>query len=223
MPRTASHPSTYASAPIPPPPSTSYLPQTRPTTSSYKEPNPTEVWTLPDAANAGIPPEIRAQFQRDTAGRVLFFTAPPVQLDDAGPGGSKTLGHSIRYLAQKFRREEETAQKRKAFEAAKAEAQQTKKKQRVADAAAMQDSLEKLKMQAFETLHTQLTENLEGELTIVYGEEWKTKYGADLERLAGVQKLALERRNIVEGHQAAYAAGYSVPLGSAGVLLDGDE
>lgn len=223
MPRTASHPSTYASTPIPPPPSAAYLPPTRPSTSSYKEPHPTEVWTLPDAANAGIPPEIRAQFQRDEAGRVLFFTAPPIQVGDTTEGGNKALGHSIRYSAQKFRREDETAQKRKAFEAAKAEAQQAKKKQRTADAAALQESLDKLKTQAFETLHAQLTGNLEGDMLAVYGEDWKSKYGADLERLAGVQKIALERNKVVDGHQAGYAAGYSVPLGSAGTMLDGEQ
>ncbi|GAB7356129.1 hypothetical protein MBLNU459_g6727t1 [Dothideomycetes sp. NU459] len=223
MPRTVTHPSAYAGAQIPPPPSVSYLGQSRPSTSSYKEPHPTEVWTLPDAANAGIPPEIRSQFQQDEAGRVLFFTAPPIQVAEPNKSAGKALGHSVRYLAQKFRSEEETAKKRKLFQAAKAEAQQAKKKQKLADAAALQQELDKLQAQAFETLQSQLTQNLQGDMSALYGDDWRSKYGADLNTLAQVQKLALERRKVVESNQSGYVARYSVPLGSAGTLLDGDE
>jgi len=54
--------------------------------TSYKTPQPIEAWSLNDAANASIPPDIRSQFLRDAAGRILFFTAPPVEF--AGAAGS---------------------------------------------------------------------------------------------------------------------------------------
>jgi hypothetical protein len=73
---------------------------------AYKAPNPIEVWHLPEAANQSIPADVRAQFQRDAHGRVLFFTAPPAPpgpLADDGEDGKKEerreLRHSATYLA----------------------------------------------------------------------------------------------------------------------------
>jgi chromatin structure-remodeling complex subunit RSC1/2 len=75
---------------------------------TYKAPSPVEVWHLPDAANSNIPPEIRAQFQTDSHGRVLFFTAPPSappEIDD-----KKKLKHSPAYLAFRARQARERMQ-----------------------------------------------------------------------------------------------------------------
>lgn len=68
--------------------------------NAYNPPRPPEVYTLPDSTNEALPTHIRAQLQRDNAGRVLFFTAPPSgrpqhQLSPEDSG----LGHSLRYLA----------------------------------------------------------------------------------------------------------------------------
>lgn len=81
---------------------------------AYNPPRPVEVYTLPDGLDASIPPEIRDQFQRDDQGRVLFFTAPP--LNRPHPGVAKEhagLGHSVAYLADKKQRDEEREKKRK--------------------------------------------------------------------------------------------------------------
>jgi hypothetical protein len=72
--------------------------------AAYKTPNPIEVWHLPDAANQSIPADVRAQFQRDALGRVLFFTAPPAPPgpppgSDDGDGERGELKHSTTYLA----------------------------------------------------------------------------------------------------------------------------
>jgi hypothetical protein len=64
----------------------------------YRAPNPNEVYFLPDAANAAIPLDIREQFQTDSQGRVLFFTAPPVPADESRV---PKLKHSAKYLAFK--------------------------------------------------------------------------------------------------------------------------
>lgn len=71
-----------------------------PNANMYNPPRPPEVYTLLDPVNDAIPEEVRHLFSRDENGRVLFFTAPP--LDRANNGvapDSARLGHSAKYLA----------------------------------------------------------------------------------------------------------------------------
>jgi chromatin structure-remodeling complex subunit RSC1/2 len=79
-----------------------------PAGNAYNPPRPNEVFHLSDTANASIPFDIRQQFKVDEHGRVLFFTTPPIETT------VKTdLAHSIEYLAEKSRRKEMIARKRK--------------------------------------------------------------------------------------------------------------
>jgi chromatin structure-remodeling complex subunit RSC1/2 len=66
----------------------------------YNPPRPPEVYTLPDAVNDTVPEEVRRQFRCDSAGRVLFFTAPPLDRTHKPLSpGSAGLGHSAKYLS----------------------------------------------------------------------------------------------------------------------------
>lgn len=174
-----------------------------------------EVYTLPDSANASIPPEIREQFDRDEQGRVLFFTAPPIALVD---DSDTKLGHSIKYLAAKSRREEETAKKRKAFEVAKAEAKLAKKKAKIDEENALRTKIEALKTRGLEALQGQLAEGAQAQIEAMYGEEWKTRLDDDLSRLVERQQAALEKRKLLEQHSQERITNSSVKLGSAGAL-----
>ncbi|XXH01173.1 ubiquitin-specific protease otu1 [Hypoxylon texense] len=83
--------------------------------NAYNPPRPVEVYHLDDALNAKIPEEVRAQFQHDEAGRVLFFTQPPLDRPHRGLSAeSAGLGHSVRYLADRAREVEDRRAKRKA-------------------------------------------------------------------------------------------------------------
>ncbi|KAI1412676.1 hypothetical protein F5Y13DRAFT_41368 [Hypoxylon sp. FL1857] len=83
--------------------------------NAYNPPRPVEVYHLDDALNAKIPQEVREQFQQDEAGRVLFFTQPPLDRPHRGLSNeSATLGHSVRYLADRAREIEDRRAKRKA-------------------------------------------------------------------------------------------------------------
>ena len=65
----------------------------------YNPPRPPEVYTLPDTVHEAFSQDVLNQFQKDAAGRILFFTAPP--LDRAHNGFSRNssgLGHSAKYL-----------------------------------------------------------------------------------------------------------------------------
>lgn len=83
--------------------------------NAYNPPRPPEVYTLPDSTNEAVPSHIRTQLQCDKVGRVLFFTAPPLdrphhQLSPEDSG----LGHSLRYLAGQREWRVERENKRKA-------------------------------------------------------------------------------------------------------------
>ena len=76
--------------------------QVPPAVYNPNAPRPVEVFHLSDIANAAIPEDIRKQFHCDDHGRVLFFSAPPV---DYIPPSTKQLGHSLKYLATKEERQ----------------------------------------------------------------------------------------------------------------------
>jgi chromatin structure-remodeling complex subunit RSC1/2 len=58
------------------------------------------VYALPDSINDSLPDELRRAFQHDSAGRVLFFTAPPLDRNHKGISHECAgLGHSVKYLA----------------------------------------------------------------------------------------------------------------------------
>ncbi|KAH6979405.1 hypothetical protein EDB82DRAFT_507825 [Fusarium venenatum] len=68
--------------------------------NAYNPPRPPEVYALPDSMNDALPQELRQTFQHDSAGRVLFFTAPPLERPHKGISHeSAGLGHSVKYLA----------------------------------------------------------------------------------------------------------------------------
>ncbi|MCJ1246563.1 hypothetical protein MMC30_003771 [Trapelia coarctata] len=114
---TAFTPHTPASA-FAPPTQTSHVdhyssPQARTNRMSYMPganpmaKPPDEVFHLSDSANAAIPADIRAQFQTDEHGRVLFFTKPPL---DVLPPVDPPV-HSLKYVAAKLRRQKAEREK----------------------------------------------------------------------------------------------------------------
>ncbi|PQE20656.1 rsc complex subunit protein [Rutstroemia sp. NJR-2017a BBW] len=97
--------------------------------NAYNPPRQVEVYTLPDAANAAIPADIRSQFHTDEYGRIIFYTAPPLDLNPI-PEDKQHLGHSLKYLAERVRRKEELEKKRKA-RAAELEAEVEERTKRI--------------------------------------------------------------------------------------------
>ncbi|KAK5003886.1 hypothetical protein LTR39_006304, partial [Cryomyces antarcticus] len=127
----------------------------RQTASSYLHPPPPEVYTLPDLANATIPQEIREQFHHDEQGRVLFFTAPP--LDTVSPvKEGAALGHSVRYLAAKARREQSLRQKRWAEDSELKEKEATRKRVKREAEESLTRDIAQLKEKALQALEDKL-------------------------------------------------------------------
>ena len=192
-------PSTYQPQPstgIPPNPA-QYAP--RPSTANYRDPPPIEVYTLPDQANLSIPREIREQYQRDEFGRVLFFTTPPVSVEN-GTGAAR--GHSVRYLAERARREETLAKKRQERDLEKQTVDRVAKKARLDAEKQAESDIEALKRKALGVLEKQLAVSVDGEL----GER-------ELGNLSQGQKAMVERMRAVEVNGMKRAEGRRVKLG----------
>ncbi|KAF7187772.1 Chromatin structure-remodeling complex subunit RSC1 [Pseudocercospora fuligena] len=184
---------------IPPPPSATGYPP-RPPTANYREPPPVEVYTLPDAANLSIPTEVREQYQRDEFGRVLFFTVPPVTVEQPA---EVPRGHSVRYLAEKARRAELIEKRKKEREAQKETEERVAKRARIEETQKMTTTVEEMKRKALQVLDKQLAASLVGEV----GEQ-------ELNVISAAQKAEVERKKAQEENKEKRTAMRSIRLGS---------
>lgn len=185
---------------IPPNPSTN---APRPTNiGSYRDPPPIEVYVLPDQANLSIPHEVREQYQRDEYGRVLFFTVPPVSVDD-----NKALrGHSVRYLAEKARRENLLAQKRQARDEERRQAERAAKRLCLEADERVASDLQELKIRALSVLKSQIAETTDLD-------------DMDMRRLGEAQKMSREQARAIETNERRRAERRSVKL-AGGTFAD---
>ena len=207
-PRPLQPPSTYQQPPssgIPPNP-TQYAP--RPSTANYRDPPPIEVYALPDQANLSIPPEIREQYQRDEFGRVLFFTTPPVSVEN---GTGAATGHSVRYLAEKARREETLAKTRQERDLQNQMEERVAKKARLDAEAQTEGDIDALKKKAWSVVERQLAASVDGEL----GDR-------ELGNLSAAQKAMMEQMRAVEANETKRAEMRKVSLGGSQFADDWD-
>ncbi|KAK3621187.1 hypothetical protein LTR56_017157 [Elasticomyces elasticus] len=181
----------------------------RPTTAqNYRDPAPVEVYTLPDQANLSIPFEVRGQYQRDEMGRVLFFTAPPVEVEMRTGDGVR--GHSVRYLAERARRKQTLERKRKVREDDVLAREREVKQQRLEDGFKAQDKVGGMKRKALLALEQQLRVS-------VAGDELDDEH---LGRWSGAQALAVEQGRMMEERGLARRAGRRVRLVGGRVFGD---
>lgn len=161
--------------------------------AGYKAPQPAEVYVLSDHANASIPPEIRDQFQRDEKGRVLFFTAPPLNVNHPLSKEGRALGHSARYLAAKAKREAMKAAKRKGDEAGATEREQAAKKAKADDEANFKKAVSDLGAKAIKALEDQLAITTKAEYESIFNDRTQENVAKILDSLTEVQKLAAQK------------------------------
>lgn len=172
--------------------------------SVYNVPRAPEVYTLAANLDAAIPDEVREQFQRDENGRVLFFTAPPLNRDTGGVAEQYAgLGHSVRHLASIKQLREERARKRKERDEALAREQAANKKQAAAveaDAARRAESELKNQTERLEQFlldwsaeMVRGTEQLEASLG---GAGWKEMMRQSREENAGKTEAEIRAKNL---------------------------
>lgn len=160
----------------------------------YKAPQPVEVYILSDHANASIPPDIRDQFQRDEQGRVLFFTAPPVNSSRIVQKEGSSLGHSAKYLAAKTKRDAEIMRKRKADEAQAAEREEAAKKARKEAEEKLKKDIAEAQVKAIHALEDRLTMATARDIQMLMnGEENKDAVMKSLDQLVAAQKANIAK------------------------------
>ena len=163
--------------------------------NAYNPPRASEVYTLGDA-NSSIPSDIRAQFHRDEFGKIIFYTAPPLDVNPL-PEETRTLGHSLRYLADKARNKEELEKKRKdRAEQLEIEASEKMKRMKV-DGEDKKEWILEQKVKALSTWGEQMEKGTDELYKQMYGENWQEM------RTLHLQKLALEQEEIIQKKKAA--------------------
>ncbi|KAK3391632.1 hypothetical protein B0T20DRAFT_489797 [Sordaria brevicollis] len=104
--------------------------------NAYNAPRAPEAYTLAENIDSEIPEEVKKQFQTDDQGRVLFFTAPPLNRPSVRNGGVADqyagLGHSVHWESIKALREERR-RKRKERDEALQEEENKRKAAKVAE------------------------------------------------------------------------------------------
>jgi chromatin structure-remodeling complex subunit RSC1/2 len=171
------------------------------------------VYILPDHANASIPADIREQFQRDEQGRVLFFTAPPVNSSRIVKKEGQALGHSARYLALKAKRDAERAAKRNADEANAAERVEAAKKARIEAEQKLQKDVAQLRIKAMHALEDRLRlatmEDLQMLMGNVENADILTK---SLDHLVEVQEATISKNQERETRRQQQKSSSQIPI-----------
>lgn len=168
--------------------------------AAYKAPQPVEVYVLNDHANASIPQDIREQFQRDEKGRVLFFTAPPLNVDQPLTKEGRALGHSARYLAARAKKEQAKAEKRKLDSASAPEREAAAKRARADKEAAFKTAVSELSAKTIKALEDQLTITTKMEFELAFNGQTKQGVSMAVDWLAKAQEQVLARNVEREVH-----------------------
>lgn len=169
------------------PDSTRYPPNTSYTSNqNHKAPNPIEVYHLNDSANAQIPHDIRAQFQCDDQGRILWFTAPPQNTVSAAQEEARNLGgHSVKYLAAKTRRDKLIGEKRKREAETMGEDQECRAKAVKLDQDKAEKQWQELTQKAMTMIEGNMLERCEADYRDIYGDRWREEMAKAIVRLDG--------------------------------------
>lgn len=147
-----------------------------------------------------IPQEIREQFQRDEKGRVLFFTAPPLNVEQPFTKEGRALGHSARYLAARAKKDAMKAAKRKAEEAGAAEREEAAKKAKTEEQKKFKQAVSELGTKALKALEDQLAAATKTELEASFSGKTKEGLATVLDQLTEAQKLAVQKKMERELH-----------------------
>lgn len=132
--------------PMQPMPNTTAIPHANATPGpggiAYNPPRAVETYTLPDAVDAQIPPEVRRQFHTDDQGRVVFHTVPPLHRAHPGVASEHVgLGHSMRYMSDMQQFREDRKRKREVYQREQDAARKRAAAEHVEQQRAAQDAL----------------------------------------------------------------------------------
>ena len=187
--------------------------------AGYNAPRPSEVYHLPESANAAIPLDIREQFQRDDKGNILFFTTPPVDVLPAVNEGS-AVGHTAKYLANKIRRKMALKEQRKAAGLPETEDAPVSKKVKITSNAPAPQTVEDLRATGLKLLINQMNQGTEEIYRDIYGLQWEEGMKYEREKLMIAQDEAGLRRVELEASERRRTEQERMSLEDRGLYLD---
>lgn len=173
--------------------------------NAYNAPRAPETYTLAENIDSEIPEEVKKQFQTDDQGRVLFFTAPPLNRPSIRNGGVSDqyagLGHSVHWESIKAVREERR-RKRKERDAALQEEESKRKAAKTAEEKASGTGDEK--QQAMTLLEKGILEWCEQmqkgtkhlEELLGGSEEWQEMMRQSKEENKGLTEAEIRKKNL---------------------------
>jgi chromatin structure-remodeling complex subunit RSC1/2 len=163
----------------------------------YNPPRQSEIYTLSETANSAIPADVRNQFHRDDYGKVLFFTAPPLNIDPV-PEKAQVLGHSLRYLADKARNKEADEKKRKARAARLEEEASERAKRMKIERESMTQFMLDQKAKVFKKLSEDMDRGTDDLYKRLHGENWEEMRKEDTAKLIARQEAASKEQDQLE-------------------------
>lgn len=132
---------------------------------------------------------------------MLFFTAPPLNVDQPLTKEGRALGHSARYLAAKARKEAAKAEKRKADEADVSGRDDSAKRTKVEEEDRFKQAVKDLNNKALKALEDQLAIATKSELEASFNGRTKDGLALVLEGLTQQQMLAEKQKLERELHE----------------------
>ncbi|KAF2007977.1 Bromodomain-containing protein [Amniculicola lignicola CBS 123094] len=186
----------------------------------YKAPQPVEVYVLSDHANASIPADIREQFHRDDQGRILFFTAPPLNESNIVKKEGSALGHTARYLVAKAKRDAQIAAKRKAEEMNATQREEAAKKARIEEEEKFKKQVSELGVKSMKALEYQLAINTKRDYEKIFDSKLSSGLKQQLDQLAEVQQMSITRTAEREAREVRAKEKLHVPITGMTVQLE---
>jgi chromatin structure-remodeling complex subunit RSC1/2 len=168
--------------------------------NAYNPPRSVEVYHLSDIANASIPQDIREQFHRDEHDRILFFTAPPLDVPRPVLGG-RLGGHSLKYLAKKARDEEALAQKQRERDERLESEMREKRKREAEDEERRREEVKRLKSRAIEVLIGKVERGTEEIYEELYNGDAKMVMEEGRMELEKMQREEERKRTVLARHE----------------------
>ncbi|KAJ5114609.1 hypothetical protein NUU61_000368 [Penicillium alfredii] len=155
-------------------------------------PRTVEVFHLSDAANATIPADVRDQFHCDDRGRVLFFSAPPL---DIIPATQQKLGHSLKYLATKEERQKKVEERKRKVAEDRKDREDAAKRRRADEETALASRVEALAGKAVEAMVHQIVDGTDQLYRALYHDQADKVRNADIK----TQERRVQADRLVQG------------------------
>ena len=165
---------------------------------------------LDHAPNAAIPEDIRRQFQQNEDGRVLFFsTTPQERHQPLQPGAA--VGHSVKYMAAKMRRQLLEKKRKVEGEENSPEDVGSKRTKTEVEGQIFKKGVKEMTDDALRALIKQMDEGTDQIWKTMYGSEWETGKTMETQRLyerqakaaRGEAELAESRRKRAESERVS--------------------